>query len=180
MISSGASINRPPAKGEVVIFNRSHYEDVLIARVNKLVPKKVWSQRYDLINDFEKNLFENGTHILKFFLHISADEQLQRFKQRLDDPARHWKISADDYSARKLWTQYQEAYEDALNMTSTRHAPWFVIPANHKWFRNLAVSRIVTETLGSLEMNFPAPGVDIDEIRRQYHAAARDERNSRK
>lgn len=167
-----------PAKGEVVIFNRSHYEDVLVARVNKLVPKEIWSLRYDLINDFENNLVESGTLILKFFLHISADEQLQRFKQRLDDPARHWKISAADYSVRKLWKEYQEAYEDALGRTSTKHAPWFVIPANHKWFRNLAVSRIVTEILDSLDMKCPAPLVDIEEIRRQYHAAARDERKS--
>ena len=165
-----------PAKGEVVIFNRSHYEDVLVARVHKLVPKEIWSKRYDLINDFEKNLVENGTHILKFYLHISEDEQLQRFKQRLDDPARHWKISDSDYAERKLWKEYQKAYEDALGNTSTKHAPWFIIPANHKWFRNLAVSRIVTETLESFDMKFPAPAVSIDEIRRQYHAAEMDER----
>lgn len=166
--------NQVPAKGEVVIFNRSHYEDVLIARVNKLVPKSVWSKRFDLINDFEKNLVSNGTHILKFFLHISAEEQLRRFKQRLDDPSRHWKISAADYSERKLWKDYQEAYEDALGRTSTVHAPWFVIPADHKWFRNLAVSRIVTETLDSLAMKLPVAAVNIEEIRRQYHAAETD------
>lgn len=160
-----------PAKGEVVIFNRSHYEDVLVVRVHKLVPKEVWSKRYDLINDFERNLVDNGTHILKFFLHISADEQLRRFKQRLDDPARHWKITDADYAERKLWPDYQDAYEDVLSKTSTKHAPWFVIPANHKWFRNLAVSRIVTETLESLGMKFPEPVVNIDKIRRQYHAA---------
>jgi PPK2 family polyphosphate:nucleotide phosphotransferase len=164
-----------PGKGEIVIFNRSHYEDVLIARVHGLVPPKVWKERYELINDFERNLVENGTHILKFFLHISADEQLRRFKQRLDDPARHWKISAADYGERKLWPQYQEAYEVALNQTSTRHAPWFVIPANHKWFRNLVVSRLVTETLESFGMKFPAPTVNIEDIRRQYHAAEKAE-----
>ncbi len=165
-----------PGKGEVAIFNRSHYEDVLVARVHKLVPKEVWSERYDLINDFERNLVENGTHILKFFLHISADEQLRRFKQRLDDPARQWKITDADYTERRLWPEYQNAYEDALGKTSTKHAPWFVIPANHKWFRNLAVSSIVTETLESLDMKFPEPAVNIDEIRRQYHSAEMDEK----
>ena len=160
-----------PVKGEVVIFNRSHYEDVLAVRVNKLVPREVWSERYDLINDFEKNLVQNGTHILKFFLHISAEEQLHRFKQRLDDPERHWKISDSDYTERKLWHEYQEAYEDVLRKTSSKHAPWFVIPANHKWFRNLAISRIVSETLDSLHMKLPTPVVNLDKIRRQYHAA---------
>ncbi len=165
-----------PGKGEVAIFNRSHYEDVLVARVHKLVPKEVWSERFDLINEFERNLVENGTHILKFFLHISADEQLRRFKQRLDDPARQWKITDADYTERRLWPEYQNAYEDALGKTSTKHAPWFVIPANHKWFRNLAVSSIVTETLESLDMKFPEPAVNIDEIRRQYHSAEMDEK----
>jgi PPK2 family polyphosphate:nucleotide phosphotransferase len=163
---------RTPGKGEVAIFNRSHYEDVLVARVHNLVPRKVWKKRYDIINNFEKNLVENGTHILKFFLHISEDEQLRRFKQRLDDPARHWKISDSDYSERKLWPEYMEAYEEALSRTSTKHANWFVIPANHKWFRNLAVSRIVAETMESFDMKFPAPKADIEEIRKQYHAAA--------
>ena len=170
--------NATPAKGEVVIFNRSHYEDVLVVRVHKLVPREVWSERYDLINDFEKNLVENGTHILKFYLHISEEEQLHRFKQRLDDPSRHWKISDADYAERKFWPEYRQAYEEALSRTSTKHAPWFVIPANHKWFRNLAVSRIVAETLESLGMSFPAPTVDIEEIRRQYHAAEGSATNS--
>jgi PPK2 family polyphosphate:nucleotide phosphotransferase len=161
-----------PAKGEVVIFNRSHYEDVLVVRVHNLVPRDIWSKRYELINDFEQSLAENGTHIIKFFLHISADEQLRRFKQRIDDPARHWKISESDYQERPFWKDYQEAYEVALSKTSTRHAPWFVIPSNHKWFRNLAVSQILVEALESLGMKFPAPSVDIKEIRRRYHAAA--------
>ena len=165
-----------PAKGEVVIFNRSHYEDVLAVRVHRLVPKEVWSKRFDLINDFEQNLVENGTHILKFFLHISEDEQLRRFKQRLDDPARHWKISDADYAERRLWPEYQDAYEDAIGKTSTKHAPWFVIPANHKWFRNLAVSSIVVDTLESLGMILPAPAVNIEDIRRQYHAAEKEEK----
>ena len=163
-----------PGKGEVVIFNRSHYEDVLGARVHDLVPKSVWSERYDLINDFEKGLVANGTHIIKFFLHISPEEQLRRFKQRLDDPARHWKISESDYSERELWPRYTRAYEECLSKTSTKHAPWYVIPANHKWFRNLAVSKIVAETLESLDMQFPTPSVDLNDIRRKYHAAEKD------
>jgi len=160
-----------PQRGQVAIFNRSHYEDVLVSRVHNLVPKKVWSKRYDLINDFEKNLVDNGTHILKFYLHISADEQLRRFKQRLDDPARHWKISDSDYKEREYWDDYTKAFEDALSNCSTAHAPWFVIPADHKWFRNLAVSQIVVETLESLKMQFPNPAVDIKEVKEKYHKA---------
>lgn len=170
---------RAPARGEVVIFNRSHYEDVLAVRVHNLVPDKVWSKRYELINTFEKNLVANGTHILKFFLHISKEEQLRRFKQRLDDPQRRWKISEADYAERKFWNDYQEAYEDALTQTTTKHAPWFVIPSNHKWFRNLAVSRIVSETLESLEMKFPEPTVNIKDIKRKYHAAEKEEDRTR-
>jgi PPK2 family polyphosphate:nucleotide phosphotransferase len=160
-----------PARGEVVIFNRSHYEDVLVVRVHNLVPKDVWSKRYEAINDFEKNLVANATHILKFYLHISPDEQLRRFRQRLDDPTRHWKISESDYSEREFWNQYKKAYEDAMSKTSTKHAPWFIIPSNHKWFRTLAVSKIVVEKLESLHINFPAPTVDINDIKRKYHKA---------
>lgn len=163
-----------PAKGEIAIFNRSHYEDVLVARVHELVPKEVWSKRFGIINDFEKMLTDQGTVILKFFLHISKDEQLQRFKDRLDDPAKQWKISDYDYSERKRWDEYQRAYEDALEKTSTKHAPWFVIPANHKWFRNLAVSNIIVHTLRDMEMKTPEPTVDLAEIRRLYHEAARE------
>jgi PPK2 family polyphosphate:nucleotide phosphotransferase len=166
--------NQVPARGEIVIFNRSHYEDVLVARVHSLVPKSIWSKRYDLINDFERNLSEAGTIILKFFLHISKGEQLRRFKQRLDDPKRHWKISEADYSERKLWPDYVAAYEEALSRTSTKAAPWFVIPADHKWFRNLAISKIILDVLESLDMKTPAPTVDIDAIKRKYHSAAKD------
>jgi len=162
-----------PQRGEVAIFNRSHYEDVLIVRVHKMVPKAVWSRRYELINDFEKNLVQAGTVILKFYLHISPEEQLRRFKDRLDDPARRWKIAEADYTERELWPHYMTAYEEALPRTSAEDAPWFVIPADHKWFRNLAVSRIIVETLASLGMRTPPPKVDIDEIRRKYHAAKR-------
>jgi PPK2 family polyphosphate:nucleotide phosphotransferase len=166
-----------PNTGEVVIFNRSQYEDVLVVRVHKLVPEEVWKGRYELINDFEKNLYEKGTHILKFFLHISPEEQLLRFRQRLDDPARHWKISESDYAERELWDDYIAAYEDAISKTSTKHAPWFIIPANNKWFRNLAVAKIVVETLQSLGMQFPEPTVNIKEIARKYHHAELDEEN---
>ncbi len=130
-----------------MIFNRSHYEDVLVVRVHKWVPKSVWSKRYDLINDFEKTLHDNGTRILKFYLHISPEEQLERFAQRLDDPMRHWKISEGDYSERKSWPEYMKAYEEAMERTSTKHAPWYVIPSDHKWFRNLAISEILAHTL---------------------------------
>ena len=164
-----------PRRGQVAIFNRSHYEDVLITRVHNFVPKKVWSKRYELINEFEKNLVNNDTQILKFYLHISEDEQLRRFKQRIDDPARHWKISESDYKEREYWPDYTRAFEDALSKCSTKHAPWFVIPANHKWFRNLAVSQIVVETLESLDMKFPKPTVDIGEIREKYHLAVAEE-----
>ena len=167
---------RAPATGEIVIFNRSHYEAVLVVRVHSLVPKTVWSKRYGLINDFEKNLVENGTHILKFFLHISKEEQLHRFKQRLDDPKRQWKISESDYTERKQWPDYKDAFEDMLAKTSTDHAPWFVIPANDKAFRNLAISQIVVHTLESLNMKTPPPSVNIDEIRKKYHSAARAEK----
>lgn len=160
-----------PARGEVVIFNRSHYEDVLIVRVHKLAPKDVWSGRYELINDFERMLAESGTQLLKFYLHISKDEQLARFKARLDDPTKQWKISEDDYTERRYWGDYMAAYEEALSRCSTGHAPWFVIPANHKWFRNLAVARIVVEHLESLGLNYPKPMVDIARIRREYHAS---------
>jgi PPK2 family polyphosphate:nucleotide phosphotransferase len=166
-----------PARGEVVIFNRSHYEDVLVTRVHGLVEKKVWSTRYDAINDFESYLSANGVHILKFFLHISKDEQLKRFKKRLDDVSRQWKISEADYTERTYWNDYQHAYEDALSRCSTPHAPWFVIPANHKWFRNLAISRIVVEYLEGLKMRFPDPTVDIANIAQQYHAELRNEKN---
>lgn len=160
-----------PARGEVVIFNRSHYEDVLVVRVHKLVPKAVWSKRYAAINAFEKNLVDHDTHILKFFLHISKDEQLARFKDRLDDPTKQWKISEADYAERKHWDDYTAAYEDALSRCSTERAPWFVIPSDHKWYRNLAIARIVVERLEALAMSYPPPHVDLDRIRREYHAA---------
>ena len=164
-----------PARGQVAIFNRSHYEDVLIQRVHNMVPKNVWSGRYEHINNFEKMLHDNGTHILKFYLHIDAEEQLERFKMRITDPARHWKISDGDYAERPFWDAYTKAFEDAMSKCSTEHAPWFVIPSNHKWFRNLAISKIVSEALESLNMKFPEPTVDIDEIKKKYHAIVEQE-----
>jgi PPK2 family polyphosphate:nucleotide phosphotransferase len=159
-----------PAHGHIAIFNRSHYEDVLVPRVHRLVPKSVWSKRYDRIVEFEHNLTQAGTHILKFFLHISKDEQLRRFERRLEEPDHRWKISESDYTERACWDDYRRAYQDALERTSTQHAPWYVIPANHKWFRNLAVARIVVEALDELDFALPKATVDIEEIRRKYHA----------
>lgn len=165
-----------PGKGRVAIFNRSHYEDVLVVRVHKLVPKEVWKPRYDFINDWEKMLtVENNTTILKFFLFISKEEQLSRFKERLDDPTRQWKISNSDYSERDLWGDYIAAFEEALTRCSTKHAPWFVIPSNHKWFRNLAVSQIVADSLEAMKLELPKPTVDLNEIRRLYHKDAKEE-----
>ena len=158
----------------MVLFNRSHYEDVLVVRVHKLVPHSVWSKRYDLINDFETMLSLNGTAILKLFLHISPEEQLSRFKQRVDDPSRQWKISESDYSERELWPQYVDAYEDAMTLTSTKHAPWYIIPSNHKWFRNLVVSQIVADTMAAMGLKLPSTRVDIADIRHKYHAAERE------
>jgi PPK2 family polyphosphate:nucleotide phosphotransferase len=160
-----------PAKGEITIFNRSHYEDVLVVRVRDLVPKAVWSKRYELINGFEKSLAESGTKILKFFLHISPEEQLERFRDRLEDPTRQWKISESDYTERERWQQYMEAYEDVLSVTSTKIAPWYIIPSDRKWFRNLAISQILADTLDGMDLKIPPPRVDIAEIRRKYYAA---------
>ncbi len=161
-----------PAKGGIVIFNRSHYEDVLVARVHKLVPKAVWTARYALINSFEKLLSKHGTKILKFYLHISPEEQLKRFKQRLEDPMKQWKIDESDYSERQFWPEYIEAYEDALAETSTEEAPWYIIPSDRKWFRNLAISEIVAEALEGMKLTLPSAHADIEAIRLKYHAAA--------
>ena len=162
-----------PGRGQVAVFNRSHYEDVLVVRVHDLVPKSVWSKRYDQINAFEKLLVDSGTTIVKFFLYISPEEQLERFKQRLDDPARQWKISDTDYKERAFWDDYTKANEAMLERCSTEHAPWYVIPSNHKWFRNLAVSQILADTLEDLKMKMPKPSVDIAAIRKEYHAASK-------
>ena len=160
-----------PKRGMVRIFNRSHYEDVLVVRVHDLVPKEIWSKRYDYINDFERLLADNGTMILKFYLHIDQAEQLERFRKRIDNPKKNWKISDADYSERPYWDAYTAAFEDALSRCSTDEAPWFVIPSNRKWFRNLAIADIVVEAMEGLKMRYPEPSVAMDEIRRMYHEA---------
>jgi PPK2 family polyphosphate:nucleotide phosphotransferase len=162
-----------PAKGEVVIFNRSHYEDVLVTRVHNLVPEPVWRARYDMINNFETMLTAAGTRILKFFLHISPDEQLDRFRQRLKDPERQWKISESDYTEREHWDAYLDAYEEALKRTSTDLAPWYVIPSDHKWYRNFAVAETITGTLESMNLHTPPVRVDLADIQRRFHTLQR-------
>ena len=169
---------KAPAKGEVAVFNRSHYEDVLVVRVHKLVPKGVWSKRFDQINCWEQTLVDAGTTLIKLFLYISKAEQLARFGERLKDPAKHWKISETDYTERELWDDYIAAFEDALERCSTRHAPWYVIPSNHKWFRNLAVSQIVAATMAEMGLTLPPTKVDLEAIARKYHSALAEEHAS--
>jgi PPK2 family polyphosphate:nucleotide phosphotransferase len=163
-----------PEKGEVVIFNRSHYEDVLVVKVHNLVPQDHLVKRYHQLNSFEHFLTDNDTHVLKFFLHVSKEEQLRRFKRRLDDPKRHWKISGADYKERKFWDAYVEAYEEALSRCSTERAPWYIIPADCKWFRNLAVARIAVAYLEGLKIRPPLATVDLGAIRQAYEEAARE------
>lgn len=160
-----------PEKGSIGIFNRSHYEDVLIARVHSLVPRKIWKKRYEAINDFEKLLTENNVHIVKCFLHMSAEEQEKRFMARLNDPNKNWKASAADFSERKFWDAYQEAYQDVIEKCSTRYAPWYVIPSDHKWFRNYAVGEIVIRTLESLKMHYPSANPTVIESEKREIAA---------
>lgn len=145
-----------PSKGFIGVFNRSHYEDVLIVRVDNIAPESVWRPRYDRINQFEQLLAESGTTILKFYLHISKEEQAKRFQARIDDPSKHWKFSFEDLEKRKQWADYMAAYEEMLNQCSTPHAPWYLIPANQKWYRNLAVARITAGTLAKLNPQYPA------------------------
>jgi PPK2 family polyphosphate:nucleotide phosphotransferase len=151
-----------PKKGEVVVFNRSHYEDVLVVRVHSLVPKSVWKKRYNQINAFEQMLADEGTVILKFFLHISRDEQRARLQARVDDPQKRWKFQHADLEERKLWDDYQRAYEDAMSKTSTKEAPWYVVPANQKWYRNYVVGSVVVDTLEELQLTYPK--VDLSGI----------------
>jgi len=153
-----------PAKGEITIFNRSHYEDVLVVRVHKLVSPDVWRGRYARISDFERILAEEGTTILKFFLHISKDEQKKRLQARLDERDKRWKFNVGDLKERKLWPAYMRAYEDAIGKTSTQWAPWYIVPANHKWYRNLVVATIMVETLKSLKMRYPEPKDNLDRV----------------
>ena len=150
-----------PRKGEVGIFNRSHYEDVLVVRVHELVPRRVWSGRYDQINDFERHLAANGTTVLKFFLAIDKDEQRARFQARYDDPTKRWKFAMGDLEERARWDAYQAAFQDALSRTSTDVAPWYLIPANRKWFRDLAVATILAETISDLDPRYPPVATDV-------------------
>ena len=154
-----------PAAGEVVIFNRSHYEDVLVVRVHGLVPKAEWSARYALINAFEQALVARGTTVLKFFLHISRGEQRERLLERLDDPAKRWKFNAGDLDERALWKDYRRAYEDALSKCSTKASPWWVIPADRKWYRDWAIARVVTEALEAMDPQVPSPELDVKALR---------------
>lgn len=153
-----------PAKGMIGVFNRSHYEDVLIVRVHGLAPKKTIEQRYDQINDFERHLSDNGVTVLKFFLHISKDEQKERLQARLDDPSKHWKFSPNDLEERKHWDDYQDAFEIALSRCSKHHAPWFVIPADRKWYRNAVIARIIRRTLEDVDPHYPEAEHDTNGV----------------
>lgn len=146
---------KTPAKGEFVIFNRSHYEDVLVVRVRDLVPEEVWSERYEQINNFERLLADEGTKILKFYLHIDESEQKERLQARLDDPQKQWKFNPKDLDDRGLWDEYMRAYADAISLTSTPWAPWYIVPANRKWYRNVVISSILVKCLRSLDLKHP-------------------------
>jgi len=153
-----------PRFGHIGIFNRSHYEDVLVVRVHEMVPRKVWKARYEQINDFEKMLARNRVVILKFFLHISKDEQKRRLEERLHDPTRYWKFALSDVEERKFWADYRKAYEDALDKCSTKWAPWHIVPADNKWYRNLVVAETIVDTLRGLDLKFPEPSIDLSKI----------------
>jgi PPK2 family polyphosphate:nucleotide phosphotransferase len=152
-----------PGQGEVVVFNRSHYEDVLVVRVHELVPESVWRPRYELINQFEANLGAARTRVVKLFLHISEKEQAERFRARIEDPEKRWKFRRGDLDERALWNDYQRAYAEALQRTSTERAPWFVVPADHKWYRNWAISQIVLEVLDDMGPRYPS-GEDLEGV----------------
>jgi PPK2 family polyphosphate:nucleotide phosphotransferase len=156
--------HRTPPRGMITIFNRSHYEDVLIVRVKNLVPEQVWRERYRLINEFEHMLSLNQIMVIKFFLHISKDEQKKRLESRLQDPDKRWKFSINDINERLLWDQYQQAYEDAINNCSTPYAPWYVVPADRKWYRNLVIARTIADTLEAMNPQYPAEQEGLDQI----------------
>lgn len=153
-----------PAKGEIVIFNRSHYEDVLVVRVHNLVPEEVWARRYAQINAFERMLADEGTTILKFYLHIDKETQKERLQARLDEPSKRWKFNSGDLKERLLWDEYQRAYAAMLSKTSTAASPWYVVPANRKWYRNLVIASVIVQTLQGLAMHYPQPEENLDEI----------------
>ena len=154
-----------PARGMIAIFNRSHYEDVIVVRVKNIVPEAVWRPRYQVINEFERLLALNGTRIVKFFLHISKDEQKQRLQERLDDPRKHWKFSLADLKEREHWDDYQAAFEDAISQCSTEYAPWYVVPANRNWYRNLVVASTLVETLEQMNPQFPPEEPGLDQVK---------------
>jgi PPK2 family polyphosphate:nucleotide phosphotransferase len=156
-----------PGRGEMVLFNRSHYEDVLVVRVHNLVPDEQWKRRYAQINAFEQLLAEEGTTILKFFLHIDAEEQRERLLARLDEPDKRWKFNPGDLKERELWGKYQKAYEDVLSKTSQDCAPWIIVPANKKWYRDLVISATLVDTLKGLKMEYPQPAEDLETYRAQ-------------
>jgi PPK2 family polyphosphate:nucleotide phosphotransferase len=153
-----------PGRGEIVIFNRSHYEDVLVVRVHGLAPPETWGRRYDHINDFERMLADEGTTILKFYLHISREEQKKRLQDRLDRPDKRWKFNPGDLQERALWDEYMRAYEAVLSKTSTAWAPWYIVPANREWYRNLVISTVIVQTLEALSMRYPQPAEGWEQI----------------
>lgn len=160
--------SQTPGKGDLVIFNRSHYEDVLVVRVHNLAPEEVWKKRFDQINAFEKTLADEGTTILKFFLHIDLDEQKERLLDRINDPTKRWKFNPGDLEERKLWPEYMKAFEDVLEKTSTTWAPWYIVPANANWYRNLVVADTLVDTLKALNMNYPDPVENIEQYKTQF------------
>ena len=155
---------KAPSRGMITLFNRSHYEDVLVARVKKLVPEEVWRRRYGMINDFERLLALDRTVVIKFFLHISKDEQKRRLESRLETPDKHWKFSSNDLKERALWDEYMTAFEEAIGQCSTAHAPWYVVPANKKWYRNLVVARAIADTLEAMDPRYPEAEERLEKI----------------
>ena len=162
-----------PADGMIHVFNRSHYEDVLVVRVKDLAPEELWRSRFDSINDFERMLVREGTTIVKFFLHISKDEQLEKFRERLERPDKYWKWSDNDMKERERWDDYQRAYEEAVAATSTPWAPWYVIPADHRWYRNYVIARVLAGTLQAMDPRYPGPPEDVKRFAEQELEAAR-------
>jgi PPK2 family polyphosphate:nucleotide phosphotransferase len=154
-----------PRYGNIGVFNRSHYEEVLIVRVMNLVPPSVWNSRYDQINAFEKHLVHNKVVLLKFFLHISKDEQAKRLQARIDDPRKNWKFQLDDLKMRKKWSEFMKAYEDAINKCSSHYAPWHIVPANHKWFRDYVIAKTVVKTLKALKLHWPKPQINLKKVK---------------
>ena len=163
-ITFGEYIKALPSKGEITIFNRSHYEDIIEVHVHKIIPRSVWYQRYRQINEFEQYLSENNIKIIKLFLHISRDEQNKRLEDRLKDPKKRWKIDEKDIQKRKYWDEYLKAHEDIINKCNASWAPWYIIPSNIKWFRNIVVATILVHILESMNLSFPKPKVDISKM----------------